>query len=165
MVYVLRSLYTRGVAFDMEAFRRALRTARETHIGGREKLADKIDVSKSTVQNAEMGPDIPGIDTVARLIEGMGLTLSEFFAALEPNNDSVLPGADTISHSVRASPKEASHGSSGVSASLSEEDLATIFRALAERLGGSTLSAIERAQNRRQPANPRAKKTKSRKSA
>ncbi len=76
-----------GVAFDMTHFREQLRAEREARIGGRDRLAGKVGLAKSTIQNAEMGPDIPGIDTVARLIEGMpGLTLSSFFAKLETHD-------------------------------------------------------------------------------
>jgi ribosome-binding protein aMBF1 (putative translation factor) len=58
------------VAFTMERFREVLRAERESRVGGREKLADKTGINKTTIQNAEVGPDIPGIDTVARLVEG-----------------------------------------------------------------------------------------------
>src|SRR5438309_359454 len=84
MVYALRSPYTSGVPFDLTAFRQALRVERESRIGGRDKLAARIGIAKSTIQGAEMGPDIPGIDTVAKMIEAMpGLTLSSFFAQIE----------------------------------------------------------------------------------
>lgn len=74
----------RGVGFDMAQFRALLRSEREARVGGRDKLAERVGVAKSTIQNAEIGPDIPGIDTVARLIEAMpGLTLSSFFARVE----------------------------------------------------------------------------------
>lgn len=72
------------MSFTMERFRAVLREEREARIGGRDRLADKVGVAKSTIQNAEIGPDVPGIDTVARLIEAMpGLTLEEFFAKIE----------------------------------------------------------------------------------
>lgn len=83
MVYAFGSPYTARVAFDIAAFRSVLRAARKEHVGGRNKLAAKVGLAKSTIQNAEMGPDIPGIETVARLVEGMGLTLSSFFAQIE----------------------------------------------------------------------------------
>lgn len=78
----LKASYTLDVPFDMDTFRATLRATREK-FGGREKLAGKIGIAKSTIQSAELGPDIPQIDTVARIIEGSGLTLSEFFAVLE----------------------------------------------------------------------------------
>jgi transcriptional regulator with XRE-family HTH domain len=72
-----------AVAFTMERFREVLRAEREARVGGREKLADKTGINKTTIQNAEIGPDIPGIDTVARLVEGIGLTLPSFFEQIE----------------------------------------------------------------------------------
>lgn len=84
MAYALSSSYTSDVPFEMERFRKALRSEREARVGGRGTLADKVGLAQSTIQNAEMGPDIPGIDTIARLVEAMpGLTLSSFFAQLE----------------------------------------------------------------------------------
>lgn len=88
--YNLRLLesYDRArMAFELDKFRALLRKEREQRVGGRDRLAEKADVAASTVQNAEMGPDVPGIDTVARLIEAMpNLTLSDFFLQLEQKN-------------------------------------------------------------------------------
>lgn len=84
MTYALRRPILRAVPFDMDSFRALIRAERESRVGGREKFAERIGIAKSTVQNIEVGPDIPGIDTVARIIEGMpGLTLSAFFARIE----------------------------------------------------------------------------------
>lgn len=86
----LGAFYTLGVPFDMDRFRKLLRAQRTERVGGRDTLADLAGVNRTTIQNAEMGPDIPGIDTVAALIESMpGLRLSEFFRALE--TDALLP--------------------------------------------------------------------------
>lgn len=84
-----------GMPFTMERFRALLRVERKARVGGRDRLAANIGVAKSTVQNAEMGPDVPGIDTVARLVGGMpGLTLAEFFAKVE--EPAIMdPAADT----------------------------------------------------------------------
>jgi DNA-binding XRE family transcriptional regulator len=80
-----------GVPFDLGEFRVLLRAKRELLARGekgRERFAERIGVNKSTVQNAEMGPDIPGIDTCAKIIEGVGYTLSEFFRELESQDKS-----------------------------------------------------------------------------
>lgn len=84
MDYAFRSLYNCHVAFDMDKFRAALRAERVARGIGRDALATQIGVAKSTIQSAEMGPDMPGIETVAKIVEALqGLTLAQFFARLE----------------------------------------------------------------------------------
>lgn len=79
MVYGCRSSYTARVAFDLAVLRVALREARESKRLGRDVLAKKIGRAKSTIQGAEMGPDVPGVDTVALILEGLGIPAWEFF--------------------------------------------------------------------------------------
>lgn len=90
-LYDLRptSSYDPGVPFELARFREALKRERKTRVGGRDKLADRAGVNKTTIQNAESGPDIPKIDTIARLVEAMpGLSLSAFFLQIEqPSSD------------------------------------------------------------------------------
>lgn len=82
-----QAFYPLAVPFSMERFRALLRKEREHRVGGREKLAQLADVHKTTIQNIEVGPDMPGIETVAKLIESMpGMSLSEFFGQLEQKN-------------------------------------------------------------------------------
>jgi DNA-binding XRE family transcriptional regulator len=72
------------MTFSMDRFRAHLRAARDAHGFGRDALAEKIGIAKTTIQNAEVGPDMPGIETVARIIEGLpGYSLSAFFRQLE----------------------------------------------------------------------------------
>ena len=75
----------------MEDFRAAFRRERKQRIGGADKLAAKSGVNRSTIYAIETEPDyIPGVDTVATLIEAMpGLTLSSFFAEIERRTDPV----------------------------------------------------------------------------
>lgn len=91
-VYDLRlgTSYTEAVSFDLDQFREHLKKARKALAGGRDHFAEKVGVNKTTIQNAENGPDIPKIDTVAKLVEGMGLTLSSFFAEIEAGATSSL---------------------------------------------------------------------------
>lgn len=94
MIYACSSPTIPAVAFDMNAFRAALKTQRKLRVGSRAKLVERCGapaMSPTTIQNAELGPDMPGIDTVARLVEAMGLTLSTFFAQLERSQNQGLP--------------------------------------------------------------------------
>lgn len=80
------------MVFKMAAFRALLRVEREARVGGRDKLAEAAGVNRTTIQNIETGPDMPGIETIAKLIEAMpGLSLSAFFLELETGGLGVKP--------------------------------------------------------------------------
>ena len=86
VVYDLRSraFYDPAVSFTMERFRAVLREVREDREMSRDRLALLTGLSKSTIQNAEMGPDRTGVDTLAVIVQALpGLTLSEFFRRIE----------------------------------------------------------------------------------
>lgn len=84
MTYALKRSTLTSTMFEMELFRQVLRVERKARVGARAKHAKLAGVSQTTIQNAEMGPDVPGIDTVARLVEAMpGLTLKDFFGKIE----------------------------------------------------------------------------------
>lgn len=83
--------------FTMEVFRAVLRAEREARVGGREKHAGLSGINKTTIQNAEIGPDVPGIDTVAKLVEAMpGLSLEDFFRKIERRQDSSDTSVDGV---------------------------------------------------------------------
>ena len=88
----LQESYTSAVTFEMPRFREALRKAREDTIGGRMKLAERTGLAASTIQSAEVGPDIPSIETIARFLDGCGLTLSKFFARIDGSQQSDSQG-------------------------------------------------------------------------
>src|SRR3954465_8822609 len=71
------------VPFTIDRFRDVLRATREELVGARDTLAEITGVNRTTIQSAEMGPKVPKLDTVARLVEGMGLTLTAFFARID----------------------------------------------------------------------------------
>lgn len=127
-VYDLRSQASilPAVPFDLSRFRAHLRAERERLIGSRDKLAEKTGINKTTIQNAENGPDMPGIDTIARLIEGTGLSLSEFFLRMDD-----LPTADPSDRTaVAASRRNPSYGPSR--SVRADDDLASLRRALTD---------------------------------
>lgn len=116
----LSASYTPAVSFDLARFRTLLRIERKRRVGGRDKLALRAKVNKSTVQNAEQGPDIPGIDTIAKLVEAMpDLTLSEFFRRVEAEKgkegDSLSLSASGDVDKVSSSPTGGTHGRGPVS--------------------------------------------------
>lgn len=93
--------------FSMETFRLCLRSEREDRVGGRERLAELSGVNKTTIQNAELGPDIPGIDTIAKLVEAMpDLTLASFFTRVEglPKQESVAENPSPLGPAVGDDP-------------------------------------------------------------
>ncbi len=76
------------VVFDLESFRQFFREERERLRWSRDRLADRSGVSNTTIQNLETAGDVPGIETVAKLVEAMHdppevSALSNFFAAYE----------------------------------------------------------------------------------
>ena len=59
----------------------------QARLSARTKQTGKIPINKMTISEIETGANAdPGITTVARLVEGMGLTLSSFFARIEGLN-------------------------------------------------------------------------------
>lgn len=159
MTYALKRPIVDSVRFTMERFREALRDERERRVGAREKHAALAGVNKGTIQRAEVGPDIPGIDTVARLIEAMpGLTLSSFFAQIESLQDPSLQSGsvagDTTSPPLAASSLEASRGAHrSVSAARDAQT-----RQLLVDIGEILLTAAARPDEpRRQAATTRAR--------
>lgn len=167
MVYHYGSLYTSRVPFDMDRFRAHLRAAREAKKVGRNTIAKKIGVSQSTIQSAEVGPDMPGIDTVARIIEAIpDLTLGRFFAQLdaaEPSarsQSSVLQSGESLIQDP-AFPVEEAHAD--VAANYSETDVRDAFAVVFRILQASADRNVrpEGVQRSRRPAsNPRAPKSK-----
>lgn len=71
-----------GVEFS--EVRDALRREREALVGSRAKLEQKSGVAESTIYRIETEETyVPRVPVLMRIIEGMGLTLSEFFARIE----------------------------------------------------------------------------------
>jgi transcriptional regulator with XRE-family HTH domain len=73
---------------DWERLRKTFRTERTSRVGSRAKLVGKIgeddEIDESTVYRLEQEADyFPKLNTLARLVEAMGLTLVEFFARVE----------------------------------------------------------------------------------
>jgi DNA-binding XRE family transcriptional regulator len=112
---------------------------------GREAFAEKIGVAKSTVQHAEMGPDVPQIDTCAKLIEGTGSTLSEFFLELETPDRSDLITAQKERKDPQSNPAEAVAHAAPVPAVII--DLALIQRTILESVD-NLAAVIERVGDR-----------------
>lgn len=87
-----------GMAFDPRAFGQFLRHVRE-HAGvdgkrlARQTLARASRVAPSTIQAAEDGAKVPGVDTLARIVEAQALTLGVFFSAYDAG---VLPQRSSL---------------------------------------------------------------------
>ena len=73
--------------------RKLLKRERQARVGGRAALAQKAGVAASTIQNIETGPDVPGIETLAKLVEGMGMNLADFFSRLSAGIKLATPAA------------------------------------------------------------------------
>lgn len=74
--------YTADV--DLAAVRARLRKERKARDWSLDDLAEKSGVNRSTIHEIETSATgKPQFETVGRLIEGMGLTLSEFFTRIE----------------------------------------------------------------------------------
>jgi transcriptional regulator with XRE-family HTH domain len=75
-------IYT--VRVDPAEMRHALRAERLNRNWSLDDLAEKSGVNRSTIHDIETNTGgKPQIGTIARLVEGMGLTLSQFFARIE----------------------------------------------------------------------------------
>lgn len=136
-------------AVDMERFRKTLREQRKKHVGGRPQLAKrtaasgKKPVHPQTIRDIEAGEiEDPGVLTVARLVEAMGLTLSDFFLQFESQTyaDSTTP--DKVE---QTSASQNRGGGGGADTKVSEpasveriqalfEDLSVAFGDMAERI-------------------------------
>lgn len=60
------------------------------------KLGQTSDVSSSYIHKIESGEKKPSVDVVARLCEGLGLTLSDFFS--EDNNELTPELQELLNH-------------------------------------------------------------------
>lgn len=153
-----QAFHTVGVAFDLTRFRNLFRLERESRIGGREKLADAAGVNKTTIQNLETADDVPGIDTIAKLIEAMpGLSLSEFFRQLEKKpeavsklNVPVTPESDKSS-TIQPIPLEVENHHA-VPAALSEADIDRIARRVNELRAAELVNSARRSSDLRRGA-------------
>lgn len=167
-VYNLRpkASYDSAVKFTMEVFRALLREEREARVGGRDSHAELAGVNRTTIQNIETGTDIPGLDTVAKLVEAMpGLTLSSFFARIEglqfgdAQLDNTTPPADKDRHAPTGVADDA----------ISRATFDTFLDKLGSQLQRSLVEGIVQSQRERKtPARTKAKskgRTKNRKDA
>ena len=79
---VIAALYTAGV--DLDAVRATLRAERLHRRWSLDDLAEKSGVNRSAIHDIETNrKGKPRLETIAKMVEGMGLTLSEFFARIE----------------------------------------------------------------------------------
>lgn len=133
--------------FDIKDLRKGLQDLRKHTVGGRPALAKRTKdsgtkpIHAQTIRDIEVGAiDDPGILTIARLVDGMGLTLSKFFTLIEERQtetDSQL-GTKSTTTVPAPNPTEAVHGaSSSVSPTrLAEhfQDLSLYYGRAAQRL-------------------------------
>lgn len=109
-------------------FKAAMRRAREAH-GARAKLQDATGIDESTIYRIETDEKYdPSISTVTTLIQGMGLSLSVFFAEAEAitnlslqkdasplhNPDGVVSPVSNTPHQLRAEPATTSESRDGL---------------------------------------------------
>ena len=142
----LSSIYSGGV--DAERFRSVLRECRERTVKTQEALSaatadeeEKIaPIDTQTISNIERGvTKDPSILTVARLVEAMGLPLSEFFLQIERQTDAdsiALRQSDTTTHTgVGTAPRAANvtHGGHPSLRTAAAADLADIFSDIADK--------------------------------
>src|ERR1051326_2120382 len=114
----------RGV--DVKRFREVLRKAREGELLRAGKLGrpalskltaatGTTPVNAQTIKNIEDGINVdPGIATVSRIVEAMGLSLSEFFLQIERQTDGDSTTRANVSTTGRAS-ETSGQGRSAVS--------------------------------------------------
>lgn len=164
---------------ELSAFREFIRHVRETEFGGRAKLQQATGVNRTTIQRIETDPTYsPGLETVAKLVEAMGLSLSTFFARLESQTSATeglihsarraqnapLPklyaGADDVDRSVPPeSPPPEQY-------TYTEEEILHFFRLFKIARGGTIAGTMPSSkQARKQAPDHRAHKPKGRKTS
>ena len=150
LAYAERRLYC-GV--DLADVRRVLRAERTRLRLSMDELAEKSGVNGSTIHDIETNADgKPQLTTVARLVEGMGLTLSAFFARIE-GLQTLVPGADTLKANIPV-PSEGPRGGTQLpsgGAPTNEFVHEAIIIGIAEKLADRFTAAIDKlAQSRGQ---------------
>jgi len=100
---------------DLAEFKAAMRRAREATVGGRAKLEAETGIDQSTIYRIETDATYdPSLSTVAKLIQGMGLTLSGFFTELEAASNPILPSKPTPLHNSSVVVGSLSNGRVGI---------------------------------------------------
>lgn len=141
---------------EMKALRDALREQREQLVGGRDKLSAKTKapgrnrISAGAIQKIEEGKTKePQWSTIARLVEAMGLTLSQFSVLLESQTNTDLPPLGTSVQTETSRSGTNVEGGAGVDTSVPasrESDLP--IQKVISVLGVTALNVIERAIDR-----------------
>ena len=151
-------IYTAGV--DLGKMRSALRAKRLELKWSLDDLAAKSGVNRSTIHDIETNADgKPQMATVARLVEGMGLTLSEFFARIEGLKPQPLTAQNALSSQGIQSAEVALGGSVVSGGGVPSNDFVheAIIIGIAEQLADRFAAAIDKlADARRQAPVPRA---------
>lgn len=163
---------------ELSAFRDFLRHIRETEYGGRAKLQKATGVNRTTIQRIETDPTYsPGLETIAKLVEGMGLSLSVFFARFENHtgaNRGLIRGTASVQNPPL--PYVYEPGAKNVDRSVppsstppytyTEEEILHLFRIFKAARGGTIAGAMPSGkQARKQAPDHRARKPKGRKTS
>lgn len=134
---------------DFAVVREALRREREALVGSRAKLEERCGVAESTIYRIETEPTyVPRVPVLLKLVEGLGLTLSDFFLrieALRPTGE-----GDPQSPTDRRTPVDVAPVSTTTEDPLMRE--AALFTAIAKNLSDNFAAAIDRLIDARRPA-------------
>lgn len=87
----------------------------------------------------------PGMETVTRLVEGMGLTLSSFFAQIERQTDGDLQTREDAIKNPRTLAEKASRGRAGAAVSSDRQVREAVGQALLRAAASLTDAATTRA--------------------
>lgn len=125
---------------DLAAVRQQLRAERKARRWSLDDLAGKSGVNRSTIHDIEQNRHgKPQLETVAKLIEGMGLSLGEFFASLEKSTVEPILRLSPPSHQTPL------YGRAPVSAQTEDINATAVTIAIGERLIDLIDQALDRA--------------------
>lgn len=141
-------VYTSPV--DLAAVRAAIRAERTKRKWSLDDLAEKSGVHRMTIHEVETNAHgKPQLATVARLVEGMGLTLSAFFARIE-GLQTTSAVTDNLPSPISIRPEVTQHGGrpvphdSGGGVPSNEFVHEAIVIAVANTLGEAFIQAVDR---------------------
>lgn len=105
------------LGMDLDAVRAQLRTERLTRGWSLDDLAERAKVNRSAIHDIETNRGgHPRMETIAKMVVGLGLTLSEFFAKIETAKSlhGAAEGVTTLPSSMPSSAVGAPHGDRSV---------------------------------------------------
>jgi transcriptional regulator with XRE-family HTH domain len=134
-----------NAAVDLDAVRAKLRAERLTRDWTLDDMAARAGVNRSAVHDIETNREgKPQFQTIAKLVEGLGLTLSAFFLQIE---GSTSGARETTLPSLKVEPRVADDSPPLSSSEFRTAELA-LFSALSTTLVESLTSAVDRAADR-----------------